>query len=268
MRTIEFLVEQAQTCSARAAEYAVSGLADEELSALRQAVLLYASADARRDDLDVPGPLTRSRADACLACADRLAASDLNAEAANVYQEATDQYGMLEGDEVDALAARCAKQVLECINAVREQPRERLHLLTVRYERTQQQLALEQGTEVQQADCSIHIARIFQRRDRPAESAARYREALTLLSFAEESDEISMAQAECHHRLANLLSGPIGEPDVAVAHYEAAIDLYRAYEPVTYGFQQSLELCRAALERLGRSPRDPDAGRDREWPRG
>jgi tetratricopeptide (TPR) repeat protein len=262
---VETLQEQAETCIAEARGHEGAGRGEAILAALRRAVLLYAAADADDHAPEEVGPLTRPRADTCRLFADALATAGRHAEAANIYQEATDLYGQIGGQEAERLAQQCARLLLQSVQALREQPTERLQLLIAHYERIQQQLALEPGTDARQADCFMHIARIYQRRDRPADSVSRYRDALALLDRCESDGEIEMARAECHHRIGNLLAINIHEPAAAIAHYEKAIEIYRAHEPVAFGFQQSLELCRAALARARTALPPLDDGRDREW---
>lgn len=326
------LQDQAETFSAQARAFEQEGRAEEALTALQNAVLHYAAADAARESSDTqplaqppnaeiatqdsvtstiaaspnalppaaasvgitpdphtetshgsrttdheprgtsreprptPGPLTLPRADACRLYGDALAAAGRYAEAAGIFQEATDQYGLLEDAGAQSLAKECAHRVMENLAAVRAQPQERLHLLIAHYERAQQQLALEPGTEGQQAQCRMHIARIYQRRDRPADSATSYRAALDLLA-ASDAPANALARAECHHRLAVLLANALGEPSEAIPHYRSAIALYQAHEPFVYGFQQSLELCRAELDRIETLVSNQNNGRKREWSR-
>jgi hypothetical protein len=262
---VETLQEQAEICIAEARGHEGAGRAEEILDALRRAVLLYAAADAEDHAPDEVGPLTRPRADTCRLFADALVAAGRHAEAANIYQVATDLYGQIGGPDELRLAQQCARLLLESVQALRARPHERLQLLVAHYERIQQQLALEPGTEARQADCLIHIARMYQRRDRPADSASRYRDALALLSRCDSDEEIEMARAECHHRLGNLLAISLHEPAGAIGHYEAATEIYRTHEPFVYGFQQSLELCRAALARARAALPPLEGGRDREW---
>jgi tetratricopeptide (TPR) repeat protein len=186
--------KEAEGCVAEADCHQAAADGDGALDALRRAVLLFAAADASREAPDKAGPYTHARARTCHRFADSLAAADRHAEAANIYQEATDQYGLIADEESRSLAAQCARRVLDSIAAVRERPQERLHLLVAHYERVRQQLALEPGTEPKQADCSMHIGRIYQRRDRPTESAEQYRQALALLSMAPDSGETALAE--------------------------------------------------------------------------
>src|SRR5262249_10514636 len=148
------------------------------LSALNAAVLLYASADKDSDDAEEAGELTRPRAEACRRYAGALAAAGRHAEAANIYQEATDLYGRIGGEDAERCAGECAHALLESVAALRTQPQDRLQLLIAHYERVLQQLAIEPGAEAQQAENRMHIARIYMRRDRPDSSAEQYRLAL------------------------------------------------------------------------------------------
>jgi tetratricopeptide (TPR) repeat protein len=268
MPDVYSLQEQAQTCSAKAEDHDQAGHEAERLAALSQAVLLYAAAEKPDDGEDeAAGPLTRPRADVCSLYADALASAGRHAEAVNVYQEATDLYGRIGDPDAQSRAQECARRLLDCLTALRTQPGERLHLLTARYERAREQLALEPGTELKQAECCVHIARIYQRRERPVDSLAWYQQALNLLDRCDGSPEIELLRAECHHRMGTLTGEHLSMPADAVAHYHQAIALYKEYEPFTYGFQQSLELCSAALTRTEAAVARQDQGRDREWSR-
>jgi tetratricopeptide (TPR) repeat protein len=267
MPQAELLREQAETCMAEAPSHEREGRAEEALAALRRAVLLYAAADSTLEPGDKPGPLKRARADACRLFGVALATAGRHAEAANIYQEATDLYGLFEDDEARRLAKECARNLLNGVAALRAQPRERLHLLIAHYERVQQQLALEPDTEAKQAECAVHIARIYQRRDRPAESVERYWEALDLYSRSGAPEEVQLARAECHHRIATLFAVHLDNPREAIRHYRNAIALYEANEPAFDAVQPSLETCRAALARTEATIARQGYGRDREWSR-
>lgn len=261
MPQADSLQQQAEESVVEARRCESEGRADEALTALHRAVLLYASADAEPEIKEEATALTRPRADACRQFADALVSAGRYAEAANIYQEATDLYGLIRDEEAERLAGRCARDLLQCVAALRSLPQERLHLLVAHYERVLQQLALEPGTEAKQADCCMHIARIYQRRDRPDRSAEQYRHALELLAKCDDAVGNQLARAECHHRLAVLLADHLEQPAEAVRHYRAAIDLYNEYEPSIYGVQQSKGLCRAGLARsemaLRRLEHDP-----------
>jgi tetratricopeptide (TPR) repeat protein len=254
------LQNQAETFLYEAHMHERDGNTREFLRALHSAVLLYAAADAERENPEEPSELTRSRADACRRYAEALAADGQHAEAANIFQEATDLYGLLEGSEAQQLAGESARSLLASLAALRAQPSDRLQLLIAHHERIQQQLALTAGTEKEQAACAMHIARIYQRRDRPAESAQRYREALELLNGIDSDPESELTRAECHHRLGTLFAERLREPYEAIRHYRAALDLYHTHEPPVYGVQSSYEFCRSALSRLTAAPVGSDQG--------
>ena len=150
----------------------------------------------------------------------------------------------------------CARKALASVAALRANPSDRLYLLIARYERQQQQLAMQAGTWAQQAECCLHVAQIFLRRDRPAEAFHRFAEALALYERAEPTLPTLLAQAECHHRMGHLLANVLlDEPNPvprAAAHYEQAIALYRAHEPEIGGVQPDLALCERALRDLKR----------------
>ena len=258
------LQDQAETCAAQSRAFDSVGRAEEALDALHKAVLLFAAADTARENTDEPGPLTRPRADACRLYGDSLAALGRHADAANIYQEATDLYGLIGDSDARKSAGDCARRLLQSVAALRADPRGRLHLLVAHYERSQEQLALEPGMEFRQAECRMHIARIYQRRDRPADSVECYRESLDLLAACDDLSETDLTRAECHHRIATLLAEPLGQPHEAVSHYQRAIALYQPHEPFVHGFQQSLELCRSGLERARAAESKQDHGRDRE----
>src|SRR5205807_1056569 len=94
--------------------------------------------------------------------------------------EAADVYARVGGSEAEREARVCAHKIMDVIAALRAHPQDRLFLLIARYERQMQQLALEADTQERQAECAVHIARIFQRRERPQAAVARYEEALAL----------------------------------------------------------------------------------------
>jgi tetratricopeptide (TPR) repeat protein len=239
--------EQAARYANQAARLYDAGARPEALVALRQAVLLYAAADDAEAGSAADRTLRRARADACQRCGDCLAECGEHAEAANVYQEATDLYRQIGDVAAEGEAAACAHKIMESVDALRARPQERLYLLIARYERQQRQLTLQSGTAAQQAQCCMQIARIFQRRERPEEAIARYREALSLYARATQAAENLLACAECHHRMATLLAHDTGDLRSAVRHYRQAIALYTAHEPPVYGVQESRTLCERAL---------------------
>ncbi len=220
---------------------------EEAITLQRRGALQYAT--AMRDEEEPAPEAWRIRALACRDLGDYLTAVEAYSEAATYYQEATDCYTAIGSEEGEIAARDCAARVLSVVAALRARPEERLHLLTARYERQRQQLALEPATEALQAECCAHIARIFQRRDRPDEAIAHYLEALRLYALTPQ-DENGLACAECHHRLAGLYVAALDEPEQAAGHYGEAIALYTAYEPVVHGEQTALALCLRALEML------------------
>ena len=235
---------QAAILVAAARESYQQGDLDFTLSQLRQAVLLYASEIAK-------SPLHReNRADACQFYADCLTEREEHAEAANVYQEAVDLYSLLDTPRGEAQAQLCARKILAGVAALRSRPHERLYLLIAHYERQQQQLSLQKDTEREQAALVVHIARIFQRRERYQEAVTRYREALQLYLLAAQTQETLLDCAECLHRIANLLDRYLNDPAAAIRHYREAIALYAAHEPVVHGRQAGRDLCVRALRLL------------------
>lgn len=247
----EETLKQAESCFAEAREHYEGGRVEKAVDLLRQSVLLYAALEAAPlpSGIDV-ARFHQARADACHELAARLTETGCHAEAANVYQEATDLYSQIGTQQAEQMSRACARKLLENLGALNAQPQERLHLLVAHYERIQRQLALEPDTEIRQAECCVHIARIFQRRDRAEAAVARFDEALALYERVSPTPESELGRAECHHRIATLLSLKMNDLYGAERHYRQAIDLYSEHEPVEYGFQSSLELCRAALARI------------------
>jgi tetratricopeptide (TPR) repeat protein len=261
------LQARAEACIAEARGFMAAGRTDAALDALRRAIVLYAAADVEWESEDEIGPLKGPRADACRRLADALAAADLHAEAANIYQEATDLYGLFADEQARDAARECARLALHSVAALRAHPRDRLLLLVAHHDRALQQLALEEGSEREQAQRCTHVARIFQRRDRPEESISRYLRALELLDRCEESGGVQLEKAECHHRIGTLLALALHRPDAAIPHYRTAIDLYSAHEPFAYGDQPSLALCRLALSQAEALLPRYSGERDHEWSR-
>ncbi|MCW3055371.1 MAG: hypothetical protein JWN14_4541 [Chthonomonadales bacterium] len=227
-----------------------NGRREEAITLQRRGALQHALA---MRDSELPAAETWwARANACRVLGDYLAEAHAYPEAATYYQEATDCYAPIDSEEAEIAARDCAARALAAARALQARPEQRLYLLTVRYERQIQQLALESDTEAQQAACWVHIARIFQRRDRPEEAIAHYREALRLYALAPK-DETGLAQAECHHRIAGLYATALDDPDQAILAYREAIALYAVYEPRLDGEQAALALCVHALEQLEES---------------
>ena len=225
------------------------------LPLLQKAMLLYAEAyRLALAEQEVSTVLTRARADACRRYGEALARQSRHAEAANVFQEAVDLYGELISKDAQELARECARMALTSIKALDSQPHNRLYLLIAHHERQRQQLALQSGTMAQQGDCSLHIAQIFLRRNRPNEAYDRYLEALELYRQAETSDAVCLAQADCHHHLGDLLADVLpydaDHHASAVEHYTLAIALCRQYESAVDGKQEQAEKYQQALNRL------------------
>jgi hypothetical protein len=248
MAHTDSLRQEAENLTAEATHLLEQDARQEALAALRRAMLLYAEVDRQTQAEDQPSPLRRYvRAETCERYADGLTTAEEYAEAANIYQEASDLYGGSGGDEGEQGARRCAHKALESVAALRARPQDRLYLLIAHYDRQQRQLALQADTEERQGDCCVHIAGIFQRRDRPRESVARYQEALTLYGRAPQTPAVLLAIAACHHRVAGLMANALDDLPGAVQHYRAAITLYAAHETAVYGVQQEHALCVRAL---------------------
>ncbi|MCW3097628.1 MAG: hypothetical protein JWL77_3246 [Chthonomonadaceae bacterium] len=220
---------------------------EEAIALQRRAALQYALA---MRDVETPAPdVWHVRADACRMLGEYLAEAEAYPEAATYYQEAIDCYAHLDTEEAEIAARECAVRALAVVRALQSRPEQRLYLLTARYERQRQQFALETNTEAQQAERCVHIARIFQRRDRPDEAITHYREALALYALTPQ-EETGLACAECHHRIAGLYATALDAPEQAILAYREAIALYAAYEPFVHGEQAALALCIRALELL------------------
>ena len=221
------------------------GRREEAIPLQRRGALQYALAMR-----DIEAPATEAwwaRAEACRVLGGYLAEAEAYPEAAIYYQEATDCYVAIDSEEAEIAARDCAARALAATKALQARPEQRLYLLTTRYERQIQLLALESDTEAQQAACWVHIARIFQRRDRPEEAISHYREALRLYGLTPQ-EETGLAQAECHHRIAGLYATVLDDPAHARVAYREAIALYAVYEPNMDGEQVALALCLHALE--------------------
>ena len=240
----------AQSVAEAKRQHALGSLS-EAVVALRSAVVLYAEAEESLGDSTREKALLAlrwARADTCQLCGDYLMESEAFAEAVTIYQEATDTYSRIAGAEQEASV--CARKLLAGVTALRARPHERLYLMTAQYERQQRQLALHSGTEAEQAECLVRIARVFQRRERPQEAVQHYLEALALYSQAAPTEELPLAVAECHHRLATILNYALHDDTAALAHYQEAITLYTLHEPLVYGVQESRLLCERASTEL------------------
>ncbi|HZO88918.1 MAG TPA: hypothetical protein VFB38_11325 [Chthonomonadaceae bacterium] len=246
--------EQAARCVAEGLRLHASGALSDAITSLRRAVLLYAA-----DDEAQTGPertpqercaYRRARADACQRYADCLTEAGEHPEAANIYQEAADLYALV-GDEAAQQQARvCAQKILAGVAQLRSRPHDRLYLLIAHYERRQRQLALSAGTEQAQAECARHIARVFHRRERPQEALERYQEALALYARVPQTEEVGLACAECHHRMANLLHYYLDALEAAAQSYREAIALYAAYGLPTYSGDRMI--CLRAVQEIER----------------
>ena len=244
--------EQAALCVRESARWYAEGVLTEAIACLRRAVLLYAAANGETDEQSAAAlnSFRRARAAACQLCGDYLAEAEERAEAVAVYQEAADLYALIGDAEADREARACAHKLMALVTALRTQPGERLYLLIAHYERQQRQIALEAGTEMQQAECCLQIARIFERRERPFEAVARYREALALYAQVAPTPDVLLNCAECHQRIAGVLTYALHDLPTAARHYRAAVALYTAHEPFVFGTQPSGAFCARALAEI------------------
>ena len=243
--------EHAARCVAESTRLHAEGALQDALASVRQAVLLYAAADAAivpEENDPTAVSRWRLRAAACRLCGDYLVEARQYPEAATVYQEAVDLYQQIGDPEAEQEARACAHKIVEIVDALRDQPQERLYLLIAHHERRQRQLAIEPGTERQQAEVSVQIARVLERRERFPEALARYREALDLYARAEQSPEVLLNCAECHHLMAAVLAYCGLDLKADVEHYREAIALYAQYEPSAFGVQTSHAFCVRALQ--------------------
>jgi tetratricopeptide (TPR) repeat protein len=224
------------------------GRLDAAIGLMREAAVLFAAADSAAAPESHERALTR--ATACTLCGDYLVEAEQYAEAANIYQEAVDQYSRLTSEEAEVDARRTAHKLLDCVALLRARPYDRLNLLIAQYEHRQRQFAAQPRHESQQAECAAHIARILARRERYEQSVERYCEALRLFSSAEMEPGVYLAIAECNHRIAGLFAYRLNDSVQAVSHYRIAAGLYAEYEPYVYGKQEALELCERAITEL------------------
>ena len=261
--------QEAEQLTAEAPRLHAQGAHAEAIAALRRAMLLYAEVDRQAQERSQSSPLLRNvRAQTCQRYGDLLTEAKAYAEAANVYQEASDLYGQSGDPACEAQVRLCAHRALECIAALRARPQDRLYLLVGHYERQQSQLALQPEKEGQQADCCVHIAGIFLRRDRPREAVDRYQEALDLYARAPQTEDVALSVAECHHRIAGLMANALEDLPLAARHYAAAIALYTAHEVPTYGVPARARPLHPRTGRRRTPPGKPDArNQDRVVPR-
>lgn len=225
-----------------------TGRLDAAINLMREAAVLFAAADsaaAHESDTRV-----QSRAMACRLCGDYLSEGEQYAEAANIYQEAVDQYSRLSSEEAEVEARRCARKLLDCIAMLRARPHDRLNLLIAQYEHRQRQYAAQPGHERQQAECAAHIGRILARGERYELSVERYREAIELFRQADLEPRVYMAVAECNHWIAGLFAYRLNDTAQALHHYRKALALYAEHEPYVYGKQEARELCSRAIQEM------------------
>jgi hypothetical protein len=240
--------QRAAECFDRAIAAYERGTLETAVQLMRDSAVQYALADAETTEVSVERVL--ARAVACRMSGDYLFEAEEFAQAANLYQEAVDQYARLAGEEAEAAVRKCAALVLECIDQLRSRPYERLHLLIAQYELRQRQYEALGGHEKQQGECAAHIARILQRRERYEESVVRYREALELFSSCDADPDAMMAAAECHHRMASMLEYRLFDSHGAIEHLNCAIELYGQFEPYLYGRQQAKSQCVRILREI------------------
>ena len=214
---------------------------DAELTALRRCVAHLSL--VQDDDEAVALP---ARAEASRRLADSLAEEGMWPEAMQAYQEATDSYGRMPGFE--AQASECARRIREGVRALRFRPRDRLLLLTARYERELQSLRAQPSTETAQANCVAHIAGILHRCGRFNEAAARYRAALDLYAGAEDTE---LEQARTAMRLGDLYFGPLEDEVKAFSWYRRAEREFSLVEALDEAGQTARQECSRKLHALG-----------------
>lgn len=232
----------------RAKQFHTSGDIAIAIESLREATALYAAKDTAATIESVS--IIVSRAGACRLCGEYLFETGAFAEAANMFQEAVNQYSRLDSEEAEGIVRRLAHRVIECVDVLKSRPGERLHLLIAQYEHRQLQYAALPSHEYEQAQCAEHIARILHRRERPDEAVARYSEAIRLYTSANELPNTMLRIAECHERVGNILSNRPGASDRAKYHFKEAIVLYKLFEPKVSGETVRFERCKTNLNHL------------------
>ncbi len=263
MLSIEHHDALAAQCADEARKLVQAERLDQALPLWQRAVLHYTEAHRMAEEMEgASASLTRNRAAVCYQYGEVLFHAGQYPEAAVIFQEAADLYGLLSSPADRKAAQECARQALAGVTALRDRPQDRLYLLTARYERQRQQLAMQPDTWAQQGECCLHIAQIFLRRGRDEEAYARFEETIGLYQQAEQTPTTQLAQAECHHRLGNLLANVlIDAPEripQAIAHYEQALALYAANDLTEHGAQESRLLCAHALRDLKRRVAIPE----------
>ena len=206
---------------------------------LQRAAVLY----TKREEEGQGEPASHGRA--CRLLAKVLVDLGRLPEALQALQEAADALARLPNSEQDVDA--CAREIVYWTNRLRSDPHERLYMLVAHLEREQRRLASMPGSQRDRGDCAFRIATILHRRDRFAEAAHRYREALRLYRHA---DGTGMQQAECHRRLAGLYHYELANAPLAIRHYREAIRLFAAHEVPWDGHQMNRELCEELLSTL------------------
>lgn len=224
------------TMMARAETAHKAGDTDTAVDLLQQVISVLA------DDMPVA---SRSLGDACRLLADILADTHQMPQAIQMYQEAADAYA---GDPAcGSLQQNCAERIVQGVDALRKHPEDRLLLLIARYDRELQQLAGTPGTEPEQADILFRTATVLQRRDRFADAAERYQQALSLYSAA---DGTGLSRAICHQRLGGLYHHELHDATAAAEHYREAIALFAYHETRHDGEQVNRSLCEELLAGL------------------
>lgn len=229
MQTPETQQAEAERLTAEAQAIRALGGIRESVRLLEMALLRYAEAERlAQNEGREPNMLWRqARAQACTLCAEWLEASDYPAEAARTYQEAADVWGSLES-MAEALEniKLCAHRAVLCTRAVEGHPLGRLSLLIVHYEHQQQQLALREGTEAEQAHICARIGTILFRRGYAIEAISRYHRAIRLYMQAPPLPVNLFAQGECYHQLGRIYAGVLENLEEAQSYYGEALDLY------------------------------------------
>lgn len=258
MDTFDVLIEKAQSKNSEAVLFHAAGNLAEAAATMREVTLLYSAAISL---VELPGKVTvsllKEHADACRLCGDYLAEAGEHTEAVNVFQEAVDLYSKIGDAEALELSKACAEKLLDNLESLRGSPERRLYLLINHYERRLHQLRLIAGTEREQAEASVHIARIFHRREKYKESYQYFVNALVLYSQIEQTHEVQVEVAECHHRVATLCSRYLDDVESAIEHYSAAIAIYESDTITPENTQPSLAQCRSGLEEISNEDISP-----------
>lgn len=226
------------------------GLPKEATALLREVVLRYAAFETEFEELRPQKQHLTQRAEACEQCGDYLMEVGEVAEAVNLYQEAVDVFGRILGGEGEADSVRCASKTVGAIQQLNHQPKDRLQLLIIRYERQIRQLQLHAGTSLEQASLYVEVAQIFLRRERYRDSQQNFRQALRLYEMGNPDAPNAWARGKCHHQLGNLSFYRFHDLDRAQRHYETACLLFRLCEDLEEYEPSRPEMCRLALEEI------------------